>query len=137
MPRQPLFETSSKPFAASVVVCARTSCLPRVTNLKICNKQVRPWPCRHGAVLDYLDRGKWGLVGEFTEVECGKRATDRNWKRLCRLQKASDAADIGSSRSWTGYCATGTNEGRAGARAEGKVFGRRAEIDDCTNAARR
>jgi DNA invertase Pin-like site-specific DNA recombinase len=26
------------------------------------------------AVLDYLDGGKWELVGEFTEVETGKRA---------------------------------------------------------------
>jgi DNA invertase Pin-like site-specific DNA recombinase len=26
------------------------------------------------AVLDYLDGGKWDLVGEFTEVETGNRA---------------------------------------------------------------
>jgi DNA invertase Pin-like site-specific DNA recombinase len=29
---------------------------------------------QRNAVLDYLDRGKWELLGEFTEIESGKRS---------------------------------------------------------------
>jgi hypothetical protein len=33
------------------------------------------------AVEDYLNGGRWKLLGEFIEVESGKRAIGRNWRK--------------------------------------------------------
>lgn len=45
------------------------------------------------AVLDYLDGGRWKLVGEFTEVESGKRDDNRpalaEAFKACRVRKAT------------------------------------------------
>jgi DNA invertase Pin-like site-specific DNA recombinase len=44
------------------------------------------------AVRDYLDGGAWDLVGEFVEVESGKRADRPELTRAlgaCRKQKAA------------------------------------------------
>jgi DNA invertase Pin-like site-specific DNA recombinase len=43
------------------------------------------------AVVDYLDGGKWELIGEFTEVESGKRDDRPELAKavaLCKRQKA-------------------------------------------------
>jgi DNA invertase Pin-like site-specific DNA recombinase len=44
------------------------------------------------AVADYLNGGKWKLIGEFTEIESGKRKDRPELEkalRLCRTQKAT------------------------------------------------
>jgi DNA invertase Pin-like site-specific DNA recombinase len=41
------------------------------------------------AVKDYLDGGRWQLLGEFVEVESGKRKDRRNSPRRSRPAKGT------------------------------------------------
>ena len=41
------------------------------------------------AVANYLDGGNWQLLGEFVEVESGRRNDAPNWTRLWRLAEST------------------------------------------------
>ena len=56
------------------------------------------------AVEDYLNGGRWKLVGEFTEVESGKRSDRPSSNGLWRL--AGSTRQSLSSRSWIAFPAT-------------------------------
>ena len=56
------------------------------------------------AVEDYLNGGSWKLVGEFTEVESGKRSDRPELEKALRL--AGSTRQGLSLRSWTGFLAT-------------------------------